>query len=322
MIFEEKSYNKTINFFLNKFHIKIRKHTDDKGKDKNNNTFDLIPLPREGISNYEFVINKIKDKIKEKNKDNLKALKDNNLCLYIMKVNLKTIKIYNKEDWDDYYENGIIQKYIEEKKNSELKFEYAFFKDNYIVSENHKINKLQNILSYYEPINFIEKIIDFIKNNENFLIEFKNNILQTIKFKNNSIKNKYKNEYFSLFLSEKVNEIKDKLNKLTDINTSIKDINNKIINSEILSYIPKNKEIKSMYEPKTNLNLKNITYKESNNNINISNNDEEDYILNFNDNDEITFSSFLSFYKNRDKFRENLKNETMNSINPLKISNI
>ena len=310
MIPEEKSCN-TMNLLLNKFnkfYIKIRKHSEN-----NNNTFELISLVKEGISDYDFVINSIKNKIKE--------LKDDKLCLYIIKVNLKSIKIYNKEDWDDYYNNGIIQKYIDEKnKYSELKFEYAIFKDKkYLGDEVHKIKKIENIINnYYEPINFLEEIIDFIKKNENFLISFKNHILQTIKL-NSYIKTKYKNENFSSFLTEKVNEIKKELNKLKDINTSIKDINNKIINSEILKIIPKNNEIKSMYEPKTNLNLKN---KESNNNIIISNNDEEDFILDFNDNEEPTFSSFMSFYKNRDKFRENLNNETMNSINPMKISNI
>jgi hypothetical protein len=81
-----------------------------------------------------------------------------------------------------------------------------------------------------------------------------------------------------------------------------------------------------MYEPKTNLNLKNIINKESNNNNNnniiISNNDEEDYILDFDGYDKISFPSFMSFYKNKEKFHENLINETMNSINPMNISNL
>ena len=315
MIGEEKSYN-SINNLLNKFFLKIRKQS------KSNNTYDLISFPKDEIWDYDLVLSIMKNKIK--------VLNNNNFILYITKANLKSIKINNKEDWDDYYNNGVIQKYIDEKKNksSEIKIEYTIYTEkskdyNY---ENHKIKKIQYIITYYDQFKFIEKLIDFIINNENVLFSFKNYLIQTIKLKNNSDKNKLKNEYFSSLLKEKINEIKSTINKLKDLNTTIKEFNNKIINSEIINYIPNNKEIKSMYEPKTNLNLKNIINKESNNNNNnniiISNNDEEDYILDFDGYDKISFPSFMSFYKNKEKFHENLINETMNSINPMNISNL
>ena len=315
MIGEEKSYN-SINNLLNKFFLKIRKQS------KSNNTYDLISFPKDEIWDYDLVLSIMKNKIK--------VLNNNNFILYITKANLKSIKINNKEDWDDYYNNGVIQKYIEEKKNksSEIKIEYTIYTEkskdyNY---ENHKIKKIQYIITYYDQFKFIEKLIDFIINNENVLFSFKNYLLETIKLKNNFDKNKFKNEYFSSLFKEKINEINSTINKLKDLNTTIKEFNNKIINSEIINYIPNNKEIKSMYEPKTNLNLKNIINKESNNNNNnniiISNNDEEDYILDFDGYDKISFPSFMSFYKNKEKFHENLINETMNSINPMNISNL
>ena len=316
MIGEEKSCNLiSINNILNKFFFKIRK------KSTSNSTYDLISFPKDEIWDYELVLNKIKNKIK--------ILNNNNFILYINKANLKSIKINNKEDWDDYYNNGVIQKYIEEKKNksSEIKIEYVIYNeknkdDSY---ENHYIKKIQNIIKYYDQFNFVEKLIDFIINNENVLFSFKNYLIQTIKLKNNSDKTKLKNEYFSSLLKEKINEIKSTINKLKDLKTTIKEFNNKIINSEIINYKPNDKEIKSMYI-KTNLQLKNFLNKEPNNyhnnNIIISSNDEEDYILDFDGYDKNSFPSFMSFYKNKEKFHENLINETMNSINPMTISNL
>ena len=314
MIGEEKSYN-SINNLLNKFFLKIRKQS------KSNNTYDLISFPKDEIWDYDLVLSIMKNKIK--------VLNNNNFILYITKANLKSIKINNKEDWDDYYNNGVIQKYIEEKKNksSEIKIEYVIYNeknkdDSY---ENHYIKKIQNIIKYYDQFNFIEKLIDFIINNENVLFSFKNYLIQTIKLKNNSDKTKLKNEYFSSLLKEKINEIKSTINKLKDLKTTIKEFNNKIINSEIINYKPNDKEIKSMYI-KTNLQLKNFLNKEPNNyhnnNIIISSNDEEDYILDFDGYDKNSFPSFMSFYKNKEKFHENLINETMNSINPMNISNL
>ena len=316
MIGEEKSCNLiSINNILNKFFFKIRK------KSTSNSTYDLISFPKDEIWDYELVLSTIKNKIK--------ILNNNNFFLYINKANLKSIKINNKEDWDDYYNNGVIQKYIEEKKNksSEIKIEYVIYNeknkdDSY---ENHYIKKIQNIIKYYDQFNFIEKLIDFIINNENVLFSFKNYLIQTIKLKNNSDKNKLKNEYFSSLLKEKINEIKSTINKLKDLKTTIKEFNNKIINSEIINYKPNDKEIKSMYI-KTNLQLKNFLNKEPNNyhnnNIIISSNDEEDYILDFDGYDKNSFPSFMSFYKNKEKFHENLINETMNSIDPMTISNL
>jgi hypothetical protein len=239
-----------------------------------------------------------------------------------MKANLNPIRIYSKEDWEDYYNNGVIQKFIDEKnKSSELKLEYEFIKEKEKINyENHNIKKIRNIINYYDEYNFFEKLINFIIYNEKILSSFNKYLVNSINLKTNYNKTKFKSDVFSYSIKEKIDEIKIKIDKLKELNATIKNINNKIINSEIINYKQNSKSIKSMYAPKSNLNLNNINNKE-NNDIIISNNDEEDYILDFDDYDEKSFPSFMSFYKNRDKFHENLINETMNSINPMTFSN-
>ena len=120
-----------LNFNFNKFYFKIRKHNS-----KSNNIYDLIPFPREELSNYELILNKINGKLRNSNINTF-------LCLYLMKANLNPIRIYSKEDWEDYYNNGVIQKFIDDKnKSSELKLEYEFFKEKEKINyENHNIKK-------------------------------------------------------------------------------------------------------------------------------------------------------------------------------------
>lgn len=233
------------------------------------------------LTSYDEICNEINKAYR--NKDQLKKSEIEPVEIHLNHKKMKTIIIYNKEEWNFLYNYNVINECISN--TNKLKIDYKIIDSSYKVDENEKNENYKKILSY-----IMEQIP------ENFYIK--------ILFKFFKVKEDIAKLFQRFFLNELKNTSLDELiNKKQGVKESLILKNNQSHIFDENDYSLKTEEFLKLYKDQI------LRFKNSLNEI------LEDYDDKNNDNDIKTFKTYNNIIKNDIDFIEINKSDIIHEKN-------
>ena len=224
--------------------------------------YKLFYCSKYNLKSYDYILTKVEETLTHKS--------NYNYILYLRNNNdSESIAILNENDWNDYYNNNIITKFIDNKQTIKIHFKKLNFKTRLTEKKliENQINKINILLKYCSNEQIINLLISFLTKNKSIQNDLSSYILNSM-IKSNNIQ--YIN-FFNEILTKRFQKIKETLKLCNSLTNSIdnddSDINKNISDNEdndsdinnLLSYADICK-LKNIHDFKESTVVDSITY--------------------------------------------------------------